>query len=150
MLAMDLGDWHPRKGVPQTEGLAMQKRESAPAELQWLWGILDDGVIPETMHDGGGMQVVRVKADQAHVQALWMHCKRSSPSLRYGFTRGKFSEFMAKFGVIRTKRKNVGVMLQFPPLDTMRAKFRAVYPWMEAFTPGDDSWFIEDDDAETP
>ena len=29
MLAMELGDWHPRNDVPETEGLAMQKQESA-------------------------------------------------------------------------------------------------------------------------
>jgi hypothetical protein len=36
MLGMELGDWHPRNDVPETEGLAIQKQESARPELEWL------------------------------------------------------------------------------------------------------------------
>jgi hypothetical protein len=49
MLATELGDWHPRNDVPETEGLAMQKQESARLELDWLWNILEEGALPETM-----------------------------------------------------------------------------------------------------
>ena len=46
MLAMPLGDWHPRFDVPQTEGLRQQQIESAAPEVFWLWSLLEDGELP--------------------------------------------------------------------------------------------------------
>ena len=139
MLAMKLGDWHPRNDVPETEGLAMQKQESAGPEMQWLWNILEEGMLPDAMHSHMDLRIVREAPDMARSQPLWENCIRSDQRLRYGFNAAKFGRFLATYGVVRVRR-NSGVLLQFPPLAEIRAKFLELNPWAEAFTPGDGEW----------
>ncbi|WP_373043983.1 bifunctional DNA primase/polymerase [Vulgatibacter sp.] len=45
---MDLGDWHPRQGVPQTRALAEQKLQSLSRDplKAWWYGLLDRGTLP--------------------------------------------------------------------------------------------------------
>jgi hypothetical protein len=43
LLAMDLKDWHPRKGVPQTEALVDQKHASMTWLEKFIEKVLDDG-----------------------------------------------------------------------------------------------------------
>ena len=45
LLALDLGDWHPRLDVPQTAALEAQKRHGDSDALQWVLGILQAGQI---------------------------------------------------------------------------------------------------------
>ena len=73
MLAMELGDWHPREGVPETDGLAMQKQESAGPEMQWLWNILEEGMLPSAMHSYTDQRIVREAPDMARSQALFQN-----------------------------------------------------------------------------
>jgi hypothetical protein len=51
----------------------------------------------------------------------------------------KFGRFLAIYGAKKVRRSS-GVLFQFPPLAEIRAKFRELNPWMEAFTPGRDAW----------
>ena len=88
MLAMELGDWHPRNDVPETEGLAMQKQESARQELEWLWNILE-----ETAYVDFYRRYVREGPDMARSQALCEHCKRSDQRLKFGMSAAKFGRF---------------------------------------------------------
>jgi hypothetical protein len=90
MLATELGDWHPRNDVPETEGLAMQKQESARPELEWLWNILEEGALPATMFSHAEFAIVPQAPDVARFHALWLDCKRSDQRLRYGFSNIKF------------------------------------------------------------
>lgn len=46
MLARDIGDWHPRDDVPQTEALAEQIGRSQSPEESWWDSLLDTGVMP--------------------------------------------------------------------------------------------------------
>lgn len=46
LLTLDLGDWHPRYGVPQTVALAEQKMMSLPPFDQWWLELLRDGYLP--------------------------------------------------------------------------------------------------------
>jgi hypothetical protein len=45
LLKLDLGDWHPRNDVPNTKALRAQQALGDTDELQWLLGILEDGMI---------------------------------------------------------------------------------------------------------
>jgi hypothetical protein len=139
MLATELGDWHPRNDVPETEGLAMQKQESARLELDWLWNILEEGALPETMLSYTVYAIVPQAPDVARLHALWLDCKRSDHRLRYGFSNIKFGRFLAAYGV-RKDREASGMLMHFPPLPEIRAKFVELNPWMEPFTPGIDEW----------
>ena len=45
LLALDLEGWHPRLDVPQTKVLAEQKAYGDDHATQWIFGILDSGII---------------------------------------------------------------------------------------------------------
>ena len=139
MLAMELGDWHPRNDVPETEGLAMQKQESAGPETQWLWNILEEGMLPEALQSYTDHRLVGEAPDMARSQALFQNCKQSDQRLRYGFHIAKFGRFLSTYGVAKVRRSS-GNFFLFPPLAEIRAKFLELNPWAEAFTPGHDEW----------
>jgi hypothetical protein len=90
-------------------------------------------------YDALGSRLVREGPDAARSQPLYEHCKLSDQRLRYGFTIAKFSRFLADYGVTKVRRSS-GVMLQFPPLAEIRAKFLKRNPWAEPFTPGGNAW----------
>jgi hypothetical protein len=118
MLAMPLGDWHPRFDVPQTEGLKDQQVASAAPEVHWLWSLLEDGELPGFV----------VGAGQA--QKLLDHAKKSG--VKY-FTRPKMRALLEKIGAQR-KERNTGNYYVFPPLLEARKNFEAAYPGYEPFT----------------
>jgi hypothetical protein len=107
--------------------------------MQWLWNILEEGMLPEAMHSYRDLRLVREAPDIARSEALWQNCKLSDPRLRYGFNNAKFGRFLATYGVTKVRHSS-GVLLQFPPLPEIRAKFLELNPWAEAFTPGNDAW----------
>ena len=47
LIHMDIGDWHPRIGVPQTEALAEQKHLSLRDEDQYWFAMLQNGELPQ-------------------------------------------------------------------------------------------------------
>lgn len=47
MLSMDLGDWHPRIGVPRTKALASQKMQGLRGVEAWFHEMLRDGEMPD-------------------------------------------------------------------------------------------------------
>ena len=70
LLALDLEGWHPREDVPQTAVLEEQKRHGDSDALQWVFGILESGIIgtktpgnnfapPRTYLVGPLMQLIR-------------------------------------------------------------------------------------------
>jgi hypothetical protein len=143
MLNLDLGDWHPRYGVPQTEALRAQKQESAGPEIQWLWQILEDGELPENQRTTGGEMkgVVAYCADApiaARSGLLYENFKASDRRLGY-WSNAKFRQFINKIGVTSVRR-NFGVLLRFPLLADARATFREAYPHVDPFTEGDAEW----------
>ncbi|WP_321995970.1 bifunctional DNA primase/polymerase [Xanthomonas citri] len=67
MLTRDLGDWHPRDSVPQTEALAEQKLMSQSAEESWWDGLLEAGRLPNFLCDlPWDSEAVEVDKDELH------------------------------------------------------------------------------------
>ncbi|MGA6149905.1 bifunctional DNA primase/polymerase [Stenotrophomonas sp. NPDC077461] len=67
MLARDLGDWHSRESVPQTEALAEQKLMSQSAEESWWDGLLEAGRLPNFLGDlPWDTEAVEVDKDELH------------------------------------------------------------------------------------
>ena len=90
----------------------MQKQESAGPELQWLWNILEEAKLPETVRTETDIRPVRAGPDLARSQALWHHCRLSDQRLRYGFNPAKFGRFLTTYGVEKVRRYS-GVLSNF-------------------------------------
>jgi hypothetical protein len=132
-LRADLGDWHPREDIPQTDGLALQQQESADPEVLWLGAILNEGMLPGYVRDEAG-ELKRVAHPNdptlARSQLLWRHAKAVDSRLRY-WTEPAFGKFLEQFGVVAGKRAAAGRFKQFPPLAECRRLFQQAYPWFE-------------------
>jgi Bifunctional DNA primase/polymerase, N-terminal/Family of unknown function (DUF5906)/Primase C terminal 2 (PriCT-2) len=113
----DLDGWHPRNDIPQTEALTAQKILSMKPELQWLAGLLEDGVLPcqKTRYPN------RVDPSPFYEQA-----RRSVPALRW-WSDVAFVNFLDNWGV--TLKRSNGNWREFPPLSEMRRKFVEQLPF---------------------
>jgi hypothetical protein len=138
LLAIDLGDWHPRRDIPQTAALASQQAESAAPEVNWLWRILEDGRLPDFVREDGIMKTCIVAEDRARAHLLYLSCKASDQRLRY-LSQQKFWKFLEMFGVVKTCGRS-GMIYTFLPLREVRMKFLAMYLWHEPFS-DDAEWF---------
>lgn len=119
MLARDIGDWHPREGVPQTEALAEQKAMSMSAEESWWDGILDSGRLPSFMgslpwHE----ESVEVDPDEIHMDYA-EHARRIGARPR------------DKKGLAMRIRKRAGIGRRQVLLDDGRRTWRWVLPRLD-------------------
>jgi hypothetical protein len=126
MLAMKLGSWHPRQDIPQTKGLREQQAESEAPEVQWLWGLLDNGELP-----GGG-------GDSARADDLLQSAKKSSPSMAY-WNGTRQAKFLKDFGAVR-HRDDRGVVWRFALLPIARLEFLRRYPGFPPFENTEQQW----------
>jgi Family of unknown function (DUF5906) len=121
LLAMDLGDWHPRQNVPQTRALLDQKIES-------LRGI--DRVIADIAHEGSvpcamlGHPDIAVTSGEREGDGFWAYCKQAAPELRHAGPKTMMPKLRA-WGCKRIKSGSRAI--QFPPLGELRAKFDEKY-----------------------
>ncbi len=144
MLNADLGDWHPREGIPDTQGLRDQKSETAHPSVHWLGSILAEGALPFAVRDESGevRQIVHsVYPDLASSQLLWKHAKAFDHQLRF-WKETDYWSFLKEHGVVtderaRTKR---GRYRRFPPLAEARRLFRERHPWWPPFEDGPAEW----------
>jgi hypothetical protein len=111
MLAMDLGDWHPRR-LPQTHALLDQKLSSLTPTQEWIYGLLQDGRLSCSTSD---------RPDFVVSANLYMNARRTNPRLR-DVSDIKLGRALKEFGVTdgwsgKSKGK------KFPPLPDIRAAF---------------------------
>jgi hypothetical protein len=135
LLRMDLGNWHPRQGIPETPDKNREKQASAAPELQWLAGYLDSGVLDFQVERRGGAVVY---ASQFYEQA-----RRSVLGLR-PWSDNRFAEFLKSWGVVR--RRSHTSHWEFPLLADMREVWRKKFPWWPPFDQTATAW--QDADAE--
>ena len=119
---MDLGDWHPRRNVPQTAALSRQKELSLPPEDQFLLAVLDQGALPS-------LKPRNTSAPKGTVVSgrLYEAMRESSPGLRNASDQ-RLAAFLKKWGCVGW-RDNSERGWTWPPLGEMRAA------WTERFGP---------------
>ena len=147
-LAADLGDWHPRDNIPQTDALSAQQQVSAMPEVQWLGALLDEGMLPFSVRDGGvEKRLVHPKhPDWARTQMLFVHATSRPGMSRW--TGPQFYRFLDDHGIGFKKRLSEGAYRQFPPLPAMRKAWRAKHPWWPEFHEPDMDWAMPVDETQ--
>lgn len=124
---LDLDGWQPHHDIPQTSALAGQKMESADAELKWLAGFLNDGILPyqhPTMPNRSSAQELYDTARRVKGLGYW--------------TDYDVMRFLDEWG-IGIKRSN-GSWRAFPPLLELRAEWKRRMPWWDDFNEKVTSW----------
>lgn len=124
---MDLDGWQPHHNIPQTSALAGQKMESAPPQIKWLAGFLNEGILPY-QHD--------TLPNRARATDLYNNAIRVR-GLEY-WTPYEVGRFLDDWK-IKVKRSN-GSWRVFPPLLELRADWKRRMPWWEDFDPKITSW----------
>jgi hypothetical protein len=100
LMAVDLGDWHPRE-VPDTEALQQQKRRSLAPIDQWFLTMLEEGQLP------GTATAVITKMGTTHARAITRQLKedavRRAPRLRNTLSDDEMVTYLEKWGCTRNK-----------------------------------------------
>jgi hypothetical protein len=118
--ALDLGRWHPRQDVPQTEALRQQKLRSLPPEDEWWVSIIDQGWLP-----GADVRDPTCAASNK----LYEHARTTVPRLKY-YSDKKLSGFLKdpKYGGAISDRVGIHRLAgwRFPDLKGRRALWAAI------------------------
>ena len=133
LLAIDLGEWHPRL-MDCRDDKDPEKIDSAAPEIQWLAGYLNSGVLDEQVEDCGTV---------VSAGAFYENARRTTRALA-SWSDYQFGNFLDAWGCKR-KRSN-GIKWVFPPLADMRAAFHAKFPWWPEFDLSINEWH----DSNTP
>jgi len=133
--SLELEGWHPRQDIPQTEALARQKELTAEPEVKLMGDILESGDLP-----GRQGKPNRVRASE-----FYDYARKKEKPLNY-WTDHRFADFLVQMGAQR-KRSN-GTVWDFPPLEEVRARFRAARPWWPTFDASVTNWESEFENAE--
>lgn len=109
LLAMDLGDWHPRY-VPQTDALQEQKDQSLPPLGEWWAGWLQEGGNSPEEWDGSTL----------------FHTIRESAPATKGFSDKRIAQFIRELGATRRRIHGVSKW-KLPAIEEGRATFERRY-----------------------
>jgi hypothetical protein len=132
---MDLGTWHPRQEIPQTEALARQKELTAEPEVKLMGDILESGALPGKAG----------KPNRARATEFYDYFRKRAKLLHY-WTDNQFIDFLEKLGAKRIRSN--GTVWVFPTLQEARDRFRAARPWWPPFDPAAREWESEFRDVE--
>ena len=129
LLHMDLGSWHPRQDIPQSEALREQKELSLSPMDQCVLEILDSGVIPGEQIDG------TISSNGSDGKSgLYGHIRESSPALKQ-VSHQRLAKALRQLGCspgrIRINgREDRGWV--FPPIEQLRNEWDMKHgkrPW---------------------
>ncbi|WP_417322479.1 primase-helicase family protein [Erythrobacter aureus] len=130
LLAMDLGNWHPRRGVPQTAALNEQKAASLTGFKGVFFDLLKTGELPQlqAVRDcGGGHVFVSTSELLEYAQ------KRTR---RDDMTLNEVGELLDDLGCMRDGRRRPRGWVM-PPLEEIRRKWDEIeFPGAWQPTPG--------------
>ena len=148
-LAMDIGGWHPRDDIPDTEALRAQQGVSARPEDQWLGSLLEEGMLPFSVRDGGAEKrlVHRTMPSRGRTGMLFAHAKQQ-PGLQH-WTLPQLYKYLDEHGIASVQRLSDGNYREFPPLPVMRAKWLEQHPWWPPFQNMKANWQMPEDDRLT-
>lgn len=157
LMALDLGRFHPRSAVPETEGMSEQKEHSLDPLQRWLLTATELGVLPGYPSDKDLKQKKRSHCDEtdrdwskveAHdpprldptsvmenVAAHWAKLRSPVPSVRTVWA------MLEDFGW-ETRKSNGIVTWRPPALEDARQEWRRRLPGLSVFgaSPDDDEW----------
>ncbi|MDP3492859.1 MAG: bifunctional DNA primase/polymerase [Hyphomonadaceae bacterium] len=156
LMAMDLGRFHPRSAVPETEGMSEQKVHSLDPLQRWLLSATELGVLPGYPSTKDQKQLRRtdweLKQDWSQVEAH--DPPRLDPTSVMENVEAHWSKLRSPVpGVLTVKnmleefgwqsRKSNGVVTWRPPtLEQARQEWRRRLPGLTVFEapPEDDEW----------
>jgi len=116
LLNLDLGNWHPRQCVPQTQALIDQKMENLTPADQWILGILMSGQIPGEIPTGKSVPACSISA-----RSLYNEMRESVPDFKWLKTSEvRLARIPADWGAMRGSTRNNNFWT-FLPLGDMRA-----------------------------
>ena len=119
LLHLDLGDWHPRRNIPQTKGLIDQKSESLTGIDALIAILVRDGGLP---YPASGRPDVCVTSGEDKGEGLWAYAKRVIPSLHHTTAHHMAKRLRDEWGCTHFRSSPIRGM-QFPPLVELRARF---------------------------
>lgn len=101
LLHVDLGDWHPRKNIPQTEALVAQKVEGFRSDpiAFWWYRKLEDGALEPLGCDGRWPDPVFVGSVGKEELLDDLHHSARANKHRAEFTKTKVARFLGRVGV---------------------------------------------------
>lgn len=130
LLRYPLGDWHPRKEIPQTPALLRQKERSMSYYDRWVRDLLESGQLP-------GCTVQR--PNYAGSEKLWEHAIANVPGLR-GMTETELVQKLKNEWSCTAKSNGAKRGWVFPPLDEMRRMWEKRYKGHEWLDPTLTEW----------
>lgn len=126
LLAMDLGGWHPRKDIPQTEALVAQKVEGFRSDpiAYWWHRALEDGKIDYVVVEGEWPEAFQVGSEGKGDMLASLQASARSTRHRAEFTKTKLARFLSRVGVdVKARDRKGAKVWAFPPLGDARAAF---------------------------
>jgi hypothetical protein len=149
LLHMDLGDWHPRKNIPQTDALRDQQLRSLKPVDRWLVSLLEDGELPG--RDPRLFAQSWAKPDYSGYNprdGLFDLAYANVPSLQRIDPQVLAAELkkMGAIGVRVGAKRRVG--WKFPQLSDCRAWWESRYPDWKWREPELDEWIVDAGEAE--
>ena len=121
LLERDLGDWHPRDNVPQTQELRRQQAHSRHGVDALVEAVAHEGQLPYAKHDEPN---VAVTDGEQEGKGFWHYAKTTIPDLRYHTGRRLMPVLRDVWGCKHYKRNGVRGA-EFPTLTELRQSFDA-------------------------
>ena len=118
LLALELGDWHPRNDIPNTDALIEQQRRSLDEKDQRWASLLTEGVLP-------GAQQENLRRSSSF--SLFEKARSSSPRLKY-ISDHELGHYLISRGCHRVRVKGGPRGWEFPPLAEVRAEWAKTFP----------------------
>ena len=126
LLAMDLGTWHPRKSIPQTDALIAQKVEGFRSDplAYWWHRALEDGKIEYLIAEGIWPDGFVVGSEGKDNLLESLSASARATRHRAEFSKKKVAQFLGRVGVDVNSRDKKGARVwAVPPLDQARDAF---------------------------
>jgi len=145
MLRLDLKGWHPRQDVPETQGLADQKAQSASPMVNWLGALLEEGEVPAYVYVAGRQERIVHDRDPALARPSYLlHSAREQDRRLVHSTDVMFWKFLDDHGIHKADESRTARarFRRFPPLQDARRMFREKYPWWPEFSDQTATWRV--------
>jgi hypothetical protein len=150
LMKLDLGDWHPRKDIPQTDALREQKEHSFSNEEAWWYDVLQRGELPWGTEENNTCPTARLF--RSYMRRAGRQYSRSTETTLGAFLnkyvsgldkkRAEYKIITSRYGDVK---KVKGYVYFFPDLAECRKAFskhmRQPIPWPSGTT----AWVTEPD-----